>query len=53
MVNEDFCQFELSKLLKENGFDCGCNCYYEHFSSNITQYSGMVVECDNSKWQKG
>ena len=28
MITEDYCSFELSKLLKEKGFDWMCNSYY-------------------------
>ena len=27
MITEDYCSFELSKLLKEKGFDCDCKGY--------------------------
>ena len=28
MITEDYCSFEVAKLLKENGFDVPCNHYY-------------------------
>ena len=28
MITEDFCSFEVAKLLKEKGFDEGCNSYF-------------------------
>ena len=26
MITEDYVSFEIAKLLKEKGFDCGCTC---------------------------
>ena len=28
MITEDYCSFEVAKLLKEKGFDEGCNSYF-------------------------
>jgi hypothetical protein len=28
MITEDYVSFEISKILKEKGFDCGCDTYY-------------------------
>jgi len=48
MITEDYVSFEIAKLLKEKGLNCGCISYYEHFSSNVTLYSGMVPEWSDS-----
>ena len=47
-ITEDYVSFECANLLKEKGFDCSCISYYEHFSSNVTLYSGMVQEWSDS-----
>ena len=44
MIKEDFCSFDVAKLLKEKGFDETCYACYEYFSSNITMYSGWPFE---------
>ena len=48
MNTEDYVNFEISASLKQKGFNWGCISYYEHFSSNVTLYSGMVPEWSNS-----
>ena len=45
---EDYVNFEIAKSLKQKGFNWGCISYYEHFSSNVTLYSGMVPEWSDS-----
>lgn len=44
MTKEDFCSYEVAKLLKEKGFDETCYACYEYFSSSITMYSGWPFE---------
>ena len=48
MNTEDYVNFEIAKSLKQKGFNWGCISYYEHFSSNVTLYSGMVPEWSDS-----
>ena len=48
MNTEDYVNFETAASLKQKGFNWGCISYYEHFSSNVTLYSGMVPEWSNS-----
>ena len=33
MIKEDYVSFEIAKLLKEKGFDCGCDMYYTEIGS--------------------
>ena len=47
MITEDYCSFELSKLLKEKGFDWDCRCYY--FSENNERYYSNEVPRNNHK----
>lgn len=47
MTREDYCSFELSKLLKEKGFDEYCRCYY--FSENNERYYANEVPRNNHK----
>lgn len=44
MITEDYCSYEVSKLLKEKGFDETCYACYEYFSSSVTMYSGWPFE---------
>ena len=44
MIKEDYCSFEVAKLLKEKGFDETCYACYEYFSSSVTMYSGWPFE---------
>ena len=44
MITEDYCSFEVSKLLKEKGFDEVCFSCYEYFESGVTLYKGWIFE---------
>ena len=44
MLKEDYCSYEVAKLLKEKGFDETCYACYEYFSSSVTMYSGWPFE---------
>lgn len=51
MITEDYCSYEVSKLLKEKGFDCECRDYYhidghfysEDFKSNWNNSKGELT----------
>lgn len=34
IIKEDYVSFEIAKLLKEKGFNCLCNAYYDCFTTN-------------------
>lgn len=44
-ITEDYCSFEVSKLLKEKGFDCGCN----HKHSLTANNENYVAEIPYTK----
>lgn len=44
MIKENYCNFEISKLLQEKGFDETCYACYEYYSSSVTMYSGWSFE---------
>ena len=44
MIKEDFCSFDVAKLLKEKGFDETCYACYEYFKSSVTLYHGWPFE---------
>lgn len=60
MITEDYCSFELSKLLKEKGFDVElqCDSYYEETQKQInipwqTEIDGLYPHCTHAlamKW---
>lgn len=47
MITEDYCSYELSKLLKEKGFDWMCNGYYNKDDENSEPYFGDGEGADN------
>lgn len=47
MIQEDYCLFETSKLLKEKGFDWMCNGYYNKDDENSEPYFGDGEGADN------
>lgn len=53
-VQESYCLFEVSKLLKEKGFDCLCNTHYSYGSGDINKdldklvYIGGFVDDDGN-----
>lgn len=47
MITEDYCSFELSKLLKEKGFDWMCNGYYNKDDEDSEPYFGDGEGADN------
>lgn len=49
MINEDYCSYEVAKLLKEKGFDWGCITYYVDSEPNGVKYS-MLFE-NNNTWE--
>lgn len=53
MITEDFCSFEVAKLLKEKGFDgdggdCECHMFYSSYSKMIMPITeiGLVSDFD-------
>ena len=49
MAREDYCSFELSKLLKEKGFDEYCRSFYELREPRV--YVGSNGVCNNTMFQ--
>lgn len=47
MITEDYCSYELSKLLKEKGFDWMCNGYYNKDDEYSEPYFGDGEGADN------
>lgn len=46
-IKEDYCSFEISKLLKEKGFDWMCNGYYNKDDEDSEPYFGDGEGADN------
>lgn len=46
-IKEDYCSFEISKLLKEKGFDWMCNGYYNKDDEYSEPYFGDGEGADN------
>ena len=46
-LDEDYCSFEVAKLLKEKGFDWMCNGYYNKDDENSEPYFGDGEGADN------
>lgn len=44
MITEDYCSYELAKLLKEKGFDEQCRAFYKCWPVNPVLY-----KCDNTQ----
>ena len=49
MIKEDYVNFEISKLLKEKGFDWECISYYVDYEPNDVKYSFLGET--NSTWE--
>ena len=49
-LQEDYCSFELSKLLKEKGFDEYCRSFYELGEPRV--YVGSNGVCNNTMFQE-
>ena len=47
MITEDYCSYEVSKLLKEKGFDWMCNGYYNKDDEDSEPYFGDGEGADN------
>ena len=47
MINEDFCSYEVAKLLKEKGFDEDCYTFYECDDKEL--YREERIPCCNSR----
>lgn len=47
MITEDYCNFEIAKLLQEKGFDGVCRTAYETISNEHE-----VEQCSPSDWGK-
>jgi hypothetical protein len=48
MIEEDYCSFEIAKLLKEKGFDEDCWCWYEgdgYFRESNDDYGFQSNSC--------
>lgn len=50
MITEDYCSYEVAKLLKEKGFNWDCITYYVDSKPNNVQYS-MLFE-NNTSWEE-
>ena len=50
MTQEDYCSFEVSKLLKEKGFNWDCITYYVDSEPDDVKYS-MLFE-NNTTWEE-
>ena len=50
MIKEDYCSFEIAKLLKGKGFNWDCITYYMDSKPNNVQYS-MLFE-NNTTWEE-
>lgn len=50
MIKESYCSFEVSKMLKEKGFDWDCITYYVDSEPNNVKYS-MLFE-NNTTWEE-
>lgn len=52
-ITEDYCSYEVSKLLKEKGFNVGCKYYYDlQFKERSFHYT-HTDEFTNSNMEKG
>ena len=49
-MKEAYCSYEISKLIKEKGFDWTCISYYVDYEPNDVKYS-MLFE-DNTTWEE-
>lgn len=49
-INEDYCSYEVSKLLKEKGFDESCKAYYEDGKFCWVWNDGCSRNTDNPKY---
>jgi hypothetical protein len=49
MIKEDYVSYEVAKLLKDKGFDCGCIGYYVDYEPNDVHYSFCGET--NSTWE--
>ena len=49
MTREDYCSYEVAKLLKEKGFDEYCRSYYELGEPRV--YVGSTGVCNNTIFQ--
>lgn len=49
MITEDYCSFELSKLLKEKGFDESCNSFYILLDNGDYRYTMSDFPYKNSR----
>ena len=47
MITEDFCSFEVAKLLKEKGFNEDCYTFYEYDNKEL--YREERIPCCNSR----
>lgn len=47
MITEDYCSYEIDKLLKEKGFDEECYTFYEYGSKKF--YREESIPCRNSR----
>lgn len=43
-IQEDYCSFEVSKLLKEKGFNIPLNLYYNPFSGRLMKESVLKIQ---------
>ena len=42
MIKEAYCSYEVSKLLKEKGFEGECIAYYSKYKDNYDSYSDNI-----------
>ena len=49
-ITEDYCDFEIAKLLKKKGFDIPCNCYGAYNGVNLTYR--LCITDKYTNWNK-
>lgn len=47
-ISEDYCSYEVAKLLRDKGFEVPCHSYYEWFKSDVTLFEGFLPEYSNN-----
>lgn len=53
MITEDYCSYEVAKLLKEKGFDEPCKVWYSEYTSQFggEKYTSIEFD-DNNRFKK-
>ena len=54
MITEDFCSYDVAKLLKEKGFDEPCKVWYSEYTSQFGSEKYTSIEFDDhNRFKKG